>query len=247
MAKSPQRAILSPLAKVLRAYQRTDLRGKTRLTFLLARKLKSLQAVPVIIADRAPLYVDLRRGSAHDLLKGSPWKRAPYEAHEQDVMSRVVMPGDVAFDIGANIGLHTVLLSQLVGGHGKVCAFEPNAEMLPTLRRTVEGLGNATLFAYALADKTAESDLFVPEDASMASLADWTDGRLPDKARKLTCEQRRLDDLIVSGVVPQPDFIKCDVEGAELMVFRGAREALNRVDAPIVSSRPTYTRRAGSD
>lgn len=234
MATFTKRATLSPLAKALRTYLQTDLRGKTRLTFLLARNLRSLQAVPVTIADRAPLYVDLRRGSAHDLLRGSPWQSAPWETHEQDVISHVVTNGEVAFDIGANIGLHTVLLSQLVAQSGKVCAFEPNAELLPTLRRTIEGLGNAALFAYALADKTAESDFFVPEDNSMGSLADWTEGRLPDRARKLTCEQRRLDDLIFSGVVPQPDFIKCDVEGAELIVFRGAREALNRVDAPIV-------------
>ncbi len=91
-------------------------------------------------------------------------------------MSRVVMNGDVAFDIGANIGLHTVLLSQLVGQSGKVCVFEPNLELLPTLGRTVGGLGNATFFGCALSDKAAESDF------SFQKMIQWQVSRIGLKA-----------------------------------------------------------------
>src|SRR5438132_1625942 len=48
------------------------------------------------------------------------------------------------------------------------------------------------------------------------------------------CERIALDALVARGVVPQPDFVKCDVEGAELLVFRGAVRMLDRPDAPIV-------------
>ena len=71
------------LAKLLRAYLRTNLRGRTRLTFLLANKLASLQAVPVIVGDRSPVYVDLRFGMSHEWLKGSPWATSPVELDEQ--------------------------------------------------------------------------------------------------------------------------------------------------------------------
>jgi hypothetical protein len=54
------------------------------------------------------------------------------------------------------------------------------------------------------------------------------------KARTITVQQQRMDDLVSEGLLPVPDFIKCDVEGAELKVFRGARETLDRVDAPVV-------------
>ncbi len=243
MTKGSHQTGLPLLARILRAYLRSSLRGQTRLTFLLARKLKSLQAVPITIADWSPVYMDLRFPASHDWLKGSPWLSSPREVKEQAVMRRFIKSGDTVFDIGANVGLHTVLLAQLVGPTGRVCVFEPNPELLPALRRTLEQLSNATLYPVALSDQSSESALFVPDDHSMASLADWTSHESLKQwkhevgvgdTHTVICQQSRMDDLIDAGVVPQPDFIKCDVEGAELMVFRGGSNSLNRTDAPII-------------
>lgn len=220
-------------AKLARTYLRSGLRGKNRLTFYFARKLSALQAVPIRVAG-ATLYVDLRFGGSHDLLQGSPWAVAPAETEEQALMRRVVRRGDVAFDIGANIGLHTLLLSQLVGAEGRVIAFEPNPELQTTLGLTIKSLPNARLLPVALSDQSGVSTLFIPDDHSMSSLADWTKGRLPGEAHQATCDRQRLDDLVDAGLVPHPDFIKCDVEGAELMVFRGGRKTLDRSDAPVI-------------
>ena len=234
-ANSSSRGIaLSLVAKLLRSYLRTSLRGQTRLTSLLAHKLTCLQAVPISIEDHAPLYVDLRVGDSRDLLKGTPWESPPYEAEEQNVMRSIVRSGSVAFDIGANIGLHTVLLSKLVGERGTVYAFEPNPALVLTLSRTIGGLGNATLFPVALSDQLLAATLFVPEDHSMASLTDWTKGRVEGKAHEVMCKTCRIDDLIDCAAITQPDFIKCDVEGAELKVFQGGSRTLDRVDAPII-------------
>jgi hypothetical protein len=187
------------LARALRWYLRSSLRGQTRLTILATRHLRPLWSVPIRIEGCAPLYVDLRSGHARYLLQGEPWARAPWEPAEQNAMRRVVARGDIALDIGANIGVHSVLLSALVGPEGRLFIFEPNPDLVPALSRTARALGSV-------------------------------DG----EARRGTCEQRRLDDLVADGVIPQPDFIKCDVEGAELLVFRGARALLDRTDAPIV-------------
>ena len=149
-------------------------------------------------------------------------------------MRRVVSRGDVVLDIGANLGLHTVLLSKLIGPEGKLFAFEPNPALLPTLRRTVGELTNATLQTWALSDQTGRRAFFVPADDTKASLADWTDEAIDGKAQEGVCEQRRLDDLLGEGAIAVPDFIKCDVEGAELLVFRGGRTVLDRTNAPIV-------------
>jgi FkbM family methyltransferase len=210
------------------------MRGKIRLTFLLAKKFNSLHSVPIVIDDCAPVYMDLRLGESRDWLQGTPWKNCPRETAEQIAMRRVVIEGSVAFDIGANLGLHTTLLSSLVGKGGRVFVFEPNPGLQANLARTVAGLGNAVLLSIALFDQRSTNTLFVPEDHSMASLADWTKGRLAGAAQSMSCETHRMDDLIDAGDLPQPDFIKCDVEGAELKVFQGARRVLDRADAPVI-------------
>lgn len=228
---------LKPLASLVRLHMRSGLRGATRLTYLLARRFKSLQEVPIEIPGWKPVYIDLRLGNAHLLLMESPYSGLWRELDEVNVMQRFVQNGDVAFDIGANIGLHSMLLSNLIGPQGKLHAFEPNSELVHALSRTIAELGNASLHTIALSDKDDESELFIPPDDSMASLTNWTAATafVADGAsHTITCQQRRLDDLISEGKLPQPDFIKCDVEGAELLVFQGGRRTLDRPDAPIV-------------
>jgi hypothetical protein len=165
------------LARALRLYLRSGARGSTRATFMLARRLKSLQAVAVTI-DSHRLYVDLRDGLSHGLLAGSPWATVPWEVDEQNVMRQLIRTGDRVFDIGAHIGLHTVLFSELVGPTGEVHAFEPNAAKASTLAVTISSLRNARLHPVALGERAGRATLFVPEDQSMASLADWTGGRV---------------------------------------------------------------------
>lgn len=220
------------LAWLLRLGLRGRVRGSTRLAFTLARRFPSLQAVPVFIAGRA-LSVDLRDGLSHGLLAGSPWARVPWEEDEQEVMRQLVRPGEVALDVGAHIGLHLVLLADLVGPAGFVHAFEPNPRRHHALAATVARLPNAALHRFGLADTTGPGTLFVPEDESMASLADWTAGRA-GRAARTACEVRRVDDLVASGEVGRPAFVKCDVEGSELLVFTGARRTLDRADAPVI-------------
>jgi hypothetical protein len=93
---------------------------------------------------------------------------------------------------------------------------------------------NASLHTYGLSDRTGRRTLFVPADDTKASFADWTDEAIDGEAHQTVCEARRLDDLVRERTIPPPDFIKCDVEGAELLVFRGGQTVLDRPDAPIV-------------
>lgn len=236
--EAPSNARPALVARLMRLYLRSRLRGATRLTYMLAHRLESLQHVPVEIPGWSPVYLDLRLTSAHSILMESPYTGLWRELDEVSIMRRFVREGFVAYDIGANIGLHSILLSHLIGTQGQLHVFEPNAELLPALKHTIEQLGNATLHPVALSNKDAKSTLFVPPDNSVASLADWTvsspvystDGA----AHAVACEERQMDNLIEEEKLPLPDFIKCDVEGAEILVFEGGRKTLNRVDAPLI-------------
>jgi len=231
-------AHLPLVSRLLRAYLRSSLRGCSRTTLMLAARFPSLQEVPIQIADWSPVYMDLRHYDAHDWLKGTPWKDSPREVEEQQLLRRFVRPGDVVYDIGANIGLHAVLFSQLTGATGKVLAFEPNRELLRALAKTIAGMPNASLFPVALAEANGSAELVVVEaDHSLSSLSDWTSRKenAPSLERhRLICRLQRLDDLIAEQHLPAPDFIKCDVEGGELRVFQGATVTLDRPDAPVI-------------
>jgi FkbM family methyltransferase len=229
-----QGATLSPIARALRAYLRSGLRGGTRLAFTLGRWLPSLHHVPVVIGTTV-VHVDLRDDTSHGLLKGSPWPDAPWEEDEQGVMRHVLRPGDVAFDVGAHFGLHTVLLAQLVRPDGSVHVFEPNPRRHEALAYVASVSGaTITLHRFGLSDHNGDATLFIPHgDESMSSMSDWTEGRV-GAIEPVRCEFHRLDDVMTAEGLPRPDFIKCDVEGAERRVFEGARAILDRVDAPCV-------------
>lgn len=221
------------LPRLLGLALRSRLRGSTRATFLLARRLGSLQAVPITVNGNQTVFVDLRDGLSHTLLAGSPWPGVPWERDEQEMMRRLVRPGDTVLDIGAHIGLHLVLLAELAGPRGRVHAFEPNPRKNRPLAATVEGLPNAVLHPFGLAERASSATLFIPEDQSMASLSDWTEGRVGAVGTS-GCEVKRLDDLVASGEIDRPAFIKCDVEGGEHGVLTGARATLDRREAPII-------------
>ncbi|MEJ7623613.1 MAG: FkbM family methyltransferase [Pyrinomonadaceae bacterium] len=217
---------MSLIAGVLAAYHRSGLRGSHRLTGLLARRLSSLRQLSVATRNGI-IYVDLNIASARAIL-------ADPDSHsgEERVIKHFLKAGGTVFDIGAHFGVYTLLMSRLVGAEGRVFAFEPNSEVLPSLRKTVSNIANIRLLEHALSDSSGTLDFFVPEDASMASLRDWSGGS-GGEVHKLSCETRRLDDLVAGGL-PLPDFVKCDVEGAELSIFEGARDTFDRVDAPII-------------
>jgi FkbM family methyltransferase len=202
-------------------------RGSVRLTHALARAVRQLQAVPIRV-DGATVFLDLRRTFCTDLLLG-----ARPEELERALMRKLVREGDVALDAGAYFGLHTVLLSGLVGSSGRVHAFEPSPAVLPCLKETVRRLDNTTLLPLALGERQRRASFFVPPEASSASLADWTSWSGASK-RRYEVQVDCLDRLVAEGLVALPDFFKCDVEGAEALVFRGASTILDRERAPLV-------------
>lgn len=173
---------------------------------LLANRLESLQSVRLAVPGGF-VYADLRKSSAHPLVHSQT------ELTEQDVMRRFVKPGTVAFDIGAHWGYHSVFMTSL---GAKVFAFEPCPSVLPSLRKTVAET-NITLSELALSDRSGEIEFFIPADESAASMKDWV-----GTSTAARCRMERLDDLNL----PSPSFVKCDVEGAEALVFRGAAKTI---------------------
>jgi FkbM family methyltransferase len=145
------------------------------------------------------------------------------------IMERLVEKGDVVVDVGASWGLYAWQLARLVGPRGHVHAFEPNPTVARSLRAIRSASGNMTVYGVALSETTGEAELHVPvlagtRFAELASLGVRPNdpGVSYDRVR---VEVESLDALL-SSQLSRITFIKCDVEGHELAVLRGAERAL---------------------
>lgn len=139
----------------------------------------------------------------------------------QSVLAEHIRPGDVVFDIGGNIGFMSLIAARLVGEEGRVYAFEPLPENAECLRRNLRAnnFANCKVLEMALADRAGQEELLLSKlpGGSTISAAD----RPPDFTGTLRVRVATADGLVGSGAVRPPDFVKLDVEGAELRVLRG--------------------------
>jgi FkbM family methyltransferase len=137
----------------------------------------------------------------------------------QAVIASLLRPGDVAVDVGANIGLHSVGMGAQVGPTGRLICFEPLSHLVAALERTLRlnGLGDrAEVHAVALGDSSGTVDIFAARHSPLSSLFPLPDGTGSEVHQ---VPMARLDDLVPpSGRV---DLVKIDVEGAEPRVWRG--------------------------
>lgn len=155
-----------------------------------------------------------------------------------------VGPGHNVLDIGANVGAHTLFLSHLVGADGRVFAFEPlqrNVDALhATLRRRAR-FANTSVLTFAVGDpKPARQEVLIRvpgDDLTQASLMPQSAGSW--ERNPTVTEQRvvltSIDAEPAVQTLPHLDFVKIDVEGAELNVLQGARRTL-MTHLPIVYS-----------
>jgi FkbM family methyltransferase len=112
-------------------------------------------------------------------------------------------------------------LAQLVGSHGRVHAFEPNTNMVELLQQTIKrnGFANITLHPWGLGAVESQAELSIPIDhAGRASLCS---NRWLGHSQKVIVPIRTLDSLVDEIELACVRFVKIDVEGFELDVFRG--------------------------
>jgi FkbM family methyltransferase len=157
--------------------------------------------------------------------------RGTYESHMTAFVQEHVKSGMTVVDIGANVGVFTMMTGKLVGATGKVLAFEPNSEnsRMILLSAIENGLDEiVTLYPVALSDRLGFA-YFTPMVGSNG-------GMLPDRLETLSdpnvivVPTMRLDDIWAGPV----HYIKADVEGAEYPALKGA-EKIIREHRPIIT------------
>jgi FkbM family methyltransferase len=145
-----------------------------------------------------------------------------YQERDVALLPRFIHSGDTCWDIGANAGMYTLPMSRLAA---RVVAFEPipyNREILGRVV-TLARLQNVALREEAVAERAGDARMSVP---TLGFYAGYYMAAL-DNAGGIAVRTASIDGLIAAGL-PEPSFIKCDVEGAEIRVLEGARALIAR-------------------
>jgi FkbM family methyltransferase len=150
-----------------------------------------------------------------------------FERKETDCLKRMIRPGWTCLDVGACFGWYTVLLSRLAGERGAVHAFEPvtpNRECLES-NLALNACRNVIVSASALGENAGRVAMFLPRDAVSASLQPHADRA---DCERLEADVTTLDAYTAAAGITRLDFLKADVEGAELLLLKGGIDTLRK-------------------
>ena len=192
----------------------------------------------VTLPTGTKLNCDLR-----DNVQASLYYLRAYSATELALLYRCLAPGDVFLDVGAHVGLFTLEIGRHIGPSGHVVAFEPAADVADQLRSNIELnelSENVDLWQVALGERSGRIALREPSgnayDVGRRSVVS-TERPIAEVAL------RSFDGLLASGelALERLDGVKIDVEGAEMMVLRGMRNALSTYRPRVVLIETTHT------
>jgi len=161
--------------------------------------------------------------------------RKPFNC-EKSTYLKLVRRGDAVIEVGANLGYFTGLFGNIVGSKGVVLAFEPIPHTREQLLLNTEKLKQVSILPYAISDQQGDFEMFIPGcihgQASLRqhSSSGW---KTVDKVTSVTVKCKALSEITQVRSLSRIDFMKVDVEGAELLVLKGARDILMR-DHPIL-------------
>ena len=144
-----------------------------------------------------------------------------------ELYEKFLKPGQVVVDAGANIGLHALVFSRLVGPKGRVYAFEPDSVNFTRLEEhlTQNRIQNVTAADCALGESEARALLVRdPSDSSRSYLTSGANAA--DSANAVNVMS--LDHFAAKEGLENIDFLKVDVEGHEFPLLKGARDLMRR-------------------
>lgn len=136
---------------------------------------------------------------------------------------------DVFYDIGANIGIYSCLLSQAYPG-AEILAFEPSPPAFDYLNQHADlNGGEIKRFQMVISNVDDNVEFFIDSSDPMARMSSLMDGGKDVEYESVEVPSKKLDTLIREQALPNPTVIKIDVEGAEFDVLNGMSEAIDSV------------------
>jgi len=149
-----------------------------------------------------------------------------YERQTRRIFEKIIKPGMTVVDVGANIGYYTLLAAKLVGGDGRVYAFEPDPSYYSLLKKNIEVNRLSAIaepFRLAVGDTGKKSTLFLGIATGTSFF------RIPGiTGQTVIADVVSLDKFFMERNWPAVQIIKIDIEGAEKMALEGMHELLRK-------------------
>lgn len=177
----------------------------------------------------------------------SPFKkyRRSFEYKVFEKISQVLTPGDTVIDIGANVGILSLFMNHLVGKEGHVYSVEASSKNVEIFTQNVKlnEIENITIINKAVSDSPGTVFLAPPHENYNDALLVISDSPR-DNAEKVDAVP--FDTIAETLGINSAKLIKIDIEGAEILFFRGAQQfLLKHKPFLIFESLEAYTQRLG--
>jgi FkbM family methyltransferase len=148
-----------------------------------------------------------------------------WEPRTLEFLRKNVRPGQIAIEVGANIGAHTLTIADLVGPQGKVYAFEPTQYALTKLRDNLSMNPDLMDRVDVRSNVVTNHDLATPfRDMKSSWKLDVADSAF----ETVTASAISLDDFVSEVRLPTVDLLKIDVDGYDYKVLEGARALIQQ-------------------
>lgn len=190
-----------------------------------------------------PMCLDLA-----DLVQRNTFMRT-WEVSEVRLMKRLLRPGAVFFDVGANFGYYTAVAARRVGPEGQVFAFEPEPGIFGSLSAWVNraAIGQVRCVRAALSDREGMLTLYVPPPSFQnhdPSVFEYCTGMEKVEVNRLT-----LDGFCEDNRIAHIDVLKLDVEGHEEQVLAGGEQTFRqgRVEWVLCEFNPQFSGQSGAE
>lgn len=176
--------------------------------------IKRVGSVICVRIKKGPL-----KGYKWIVTTGSSFIRGVYEMQKTEGILKSIKPGMNVLDVGAHVGYYSLIMAKKVGSEGSVCSFEPrdlNRSFLEKHIR-INKITNIKVFSECVGDREGAT--------KFESRTGTGTGHISDSGN-LNVRMTTIDSAIANGRVNTPDYIKIDVEGAEMMVLLGGAKTI---------------------
>jgi len=142
-----------------------------------------------------------------------------YELQKRLAFERLIQPRSIVYDIGANVGYFSLLAALLAGPEGRVYAFEPLPRNINYLHKHIKinNIYNIQVVEAAVSHQSGDAHFDLGASTAMGHLSESGEINV-----RMVC----LDEMLETGELQPPDYVKVDIEGAEYDALLGAQNLL---------------------